>query len=48
MQGFQPDWPDVVIAATARHHDMVLLTRNVRHFAHSDITVVDPFTTLPE
>ncbi|MBS9721773.1 type II toxin-antitoxin system VapC family toxin [Tianweitania sp. BSSL-BM11] len=48
MQGLQPDWPDTVIAATARHHGMTLLTRNTRHFAHTNITVINPFETLPE
>jgi len=32
QQGVTLDVPDVLIAATARHHDLVLLTYNPRHF----------------
>jgi predicted nucleic acid-binding protein len=47
-QGFDTDLADATIAATARHHRMTLLTRNVRHFVHAGLAVIDPFTTRPE
>jgi predicted nucleic acid-binding protein len=28
----KPGEPDIMIAATAIHHDLVLVTRNARHF----------------
>lgn len=36
--------PDLLIAATARVHDLILVTRNVRDFARTGVTVYDPFT----
>jgi predicted nucleic acid-binding protein len=47
-QGLAPEWPDVVIAATAEFHGMTLLTRNVRHFAAAETAIVNPFSHLPE
>ena len=47
-RGLAPEWPDVIIAATARAHSMTLLTRNIRHFQAAGIPIIDPFTTLPE
>lgn len=35
---------DCRIAAIARSRDMTVVTRNVRHFAHMDIEVVNPWT----
>ena len=35
---------DCQIAAIARSRDMTVVTRNVRHFAHMDIEVVNPWT----
>jgi toxin FitB len=46
-RGHSPGFADVAIAATARWHKLTLLTRNVRHFAPMDITVIDPFEELP-
>ena len=46
-RGHTPGFPDVAIAATARHHGLVLLSRNARHFAAMDIVVVNPFERLP-
>jgi len=46
-RGHSPGFADVVIAATARRHDLTVLTRNERHFAPLDIPVVDPFRKLP-
>lgn len=38
---------DVVIAATAVHHRLTLLTRNVKHFAPFGVSLHDPFLDLP-
>lgn len=45
--GLDPGLGDVVIAATADVHGLILLTRNVRDFEHAGIMVHDPFTSLP-
>ena len=37
--------PDLLIAATARVHGLILVTRNVRDFARTGVTVYDPFTS---
>jgi predicted nucleic acid-binding protein len=47
-QGQAPGFDDIVVAATARHHGLTILTRNVRHFEPLGVAVVDPFTALPE
>ena len=36
--------PDLLIAATARIHNLVLVTRNIRDFADTGITVYNPWT----
>jgi predicted nucleic acid-binding protein len=46
-RGHAPGFADVAIAATARHHRLTMLSRNARHFAAMDITVIDPFERLP-
>ena len=46
-QGHAPGFADIIIAATAQHHRLTILSRNLRHFAPLGITVIDPFTTLP-
>jgi hypothetical protein len=46
-QGQAPGFADIVIAATAQHHRLTLLTRNLRHFEPLGIAVVDPFERLP-
>jgi len=39
---------DALIAANALEHQLTLLTRNVSDFEHiSDLTIIDPFETLP-
>jgi toxin FitB len=38
---------DAIIAATARRHALVILSRNERHFVPMDATVIDPFRQLP-
>jgi toxin FitB len=34
---------DLLIAAAARHHDLVLVTRNLRDFSDCGISLFDPF-----
>lgn len=46
-QGQAPGFADIAIAATARHHGLMLLTRNLRHFASLGVPVIDPFAALP-
>jgi predicted nucleic acid-binding protein len=46
-RGHSPGFADVAIAATARRHDLTILSRNQRHFAPMDAAVVDPFQKLP-
>lgn len=45
--GRPPGLADLIIAATAVHHGLTILTRNVKHFAPLGVTVLDPFTALP-
>lgn len=47
-RGHAPGFADVAIAATARRHDLTILSRNARHFAPMDVTVIDPFRELPD
>lgn len=44
----QPGFEDIAIAATARVHDLVVLTRNLRHFEPLGVQAVDPLSALPE
>ena len=46
-RGHAPGFADVAIAATARRHDLTILSRNARDFAPMGVAVVDPFETLP-
>jgi Predicted nucleic acid-binding protein, contains PIN domain len=46
-QGQAPGFADIAIAATARHHGLTILTRNLRHFEPLGVPVIDPFTALP-
>ncbi len=46
--GRHPGFPDVAIAAIAVVHDLLLLTRNGRHFAPLGISFADPVEALPE
>ncbi|HEX8514054.1 MAG TPA: PIN domain-containing protein [Allosphingosinicella sp.] len=39
---------DTALAATARVHDLVLVTRNIKHVVGRDISVLDPFVNKPE
>ena len=47
-RGHPPGFADVAIAATARRHDLTILSRNARHFVSMDVAVVDPFRDLPQ
>jgi len=38
---------DTAYAATARVHDLVLVTRNVKHVVGRDVRVLDPFVKKP-
>jgi len=46
-RGHSPGFADIAIAATARRHDLIILTGNGRHFAPMDVAVIDPVQTLP-
>ena len=46
-QRHAPGLADIIIAATARHHGLTILSRNLRHFAPLDVPVLDPFAALP-
>jgi hypothetical protein len=45
--GRHPGFADVAIASTAVAHDLVLLTRNARHFRPLGVSVLDPDEGLP-
>jgi len=40
-------YEDAMIAATARVHQLTVVTRNVRDFAHFDVPVLNPFKSIP-
>jgi predicted nucleic acid-binding protein len=46
-RGHSPSFADIAIAATARHHELTILSRNTRHFAPMDVAVTDPFQNFP-
>lgn len=48
VHGQAPGFADIVIAATARHHGLTILTRNIRHFEPLGMAVLDPFRALPQ
>ncbi len=41
------DGADLLIAATAASHRLTVATRNVRHFAPTQVAVFDPFKAVP-
>ena len=47
-RGHAPGFADIAIAATARRHDLLILSRNKRHFAAIDVLALDPFQDLPQ
>lgn len=46
-RGHSPGFADIAIAATARQHDLTILSRNERHFIPMDVAVIDPLRILP-
>jgi toxin FitB len=46
-RGHSPSFADIAIAATARRHELTILSRNIRHFAPMDVAVADPIQNLP-
>ena len=46
-RGQSPGFADIVIAATARAHNLALLTRNQRHFRPLGVKTINPFEALP-
>lgn len=46
-KGMAPDYPDLIIAATASVHALTVLTRNTRHFEGLGVPIHDPYDTLP-
>ena len=45
--GHAPGFADIIIAATARHHGLTILSRNLRHLEPLGVAAVDPFVKLP-
>jgi toxin FitB len=45
--GQMPGFADLIIAATAQHHGLTILSRNLRHFEPLGVAVLDPFAKLP-
>jgi predicted nucleic acid-binding protein len=45
--GQHPGFADVVLAATASTHGLILLTRNGKHFAPLGVPLIDPVKSLP-
>jgi predicted nucleic acid-binding protein len=46
-RGHAPGLADIIIAATARRHDLIILSRNSRHFEPLGVSVLNPFDALP-
>jgi predicted nucleic acid-binding protein len=46
-QGHAPGFADIIVAATAQHHGLTILSRNLRHFEPLGVVVIDPFKRLP-
>ena len=46
-RGRQPGFADVIIAATATHHGLTLLTRNRKDFEPLGVALLNPFDGLP-
>lgn len=45
--GQAPGLADIIIAATAQHHGLTILSRNLRHIEPLGVAVIDPFSGLP-
>ncbi len=46
-KGIAPGFADIAIAATARAHELIILTRNTRHFEPLGVSTINPFERLP-
>jgi toxin FitB len=46
-QGHAPGLADIIIAATAQHHGLTILSRNVQHFVPLGVPLLNPFDRLP-
>jgi predicted nucleic acid-binding protein len=46
-RGRPPGFADIIIAATASAHHLILLTRNQRHFTPLGVRTINPFDGLP-
>jgi predicted nucleic acid-binding protein len=46
-QGQAPGFADIIIAATAQRHGLMILSRNARHFVPLGVPVFNPLTALP-
>lgn len=46
-KGHAPGFADIIIAATAKRHELTILSRNVRHFEPLGVAILNPFVTLP-
>ena len=47
-KGRSPGLADIIIAATAKAHDLTILTANERHFEALDVWYMNPFERLEE
>jgi predicted nucleic acid-binding protein len=45
--GQAPGLADIIVAATAQHHGLTILSRNIRHLKPLGVDVIDPFSSLP-
>ena len=43
QRGYTFSHPDVLIAASAAHYGLTVVTRNVRDFVEADVAVIDPW-----
>jgi hypothetical protein len=46
--GREPDFEDLAIASIAKSRGLVVLTRNVKHYRPFEVSLHDPFVSLPE
>jgi predicted nucleic acid-binding protein len=46
-RGHAPGFADIAIVATARRHNLTILSHNERHFVPMDVAVINPFQRLP-
>ncbi len=46
-KGLAPGFADIVIGATARARQLIILTRNIRHFVPLGVASINPFQELP-